>query len=515
MDARPRAGVPVSHPQGVPHGRVDEGRARGAGRRLPRLQPLSSSWGLLPFRERLRRADAHPGRAPRRRRQSRVGAYPGTRACSACARRRWRRPRGTIPASIPSGRAPSRWCSTAAAGCAKYAEDCGELAGRVPLLQGDSPAGAGDGRPRALASGRSSATACSSASPNLRVDVEMGSDWVRLLLGASPSSGARCPTPSPRTPWLQATRVGVTLPRGGCEGSRRAARRRPAAGLRLPHTKGIPRAPRLRPRLAASRGRTCATPSPSRSASRDDVSAPGDSQQPLPLRLRLAFGAPSFAGAAIAIPLRHPPRHLLLGRRVVPLGWIALAKAISRAFDAMTDSVMGWVSDRTRSRSVTWPSDPPHTFFVALFARDPDPRRRRELAAGLLHPLLPVHTLYLIPHYGLGPEAHPVPHERSRLFGLCESFTVRGTGRRPRCPASSWPASVSARATLDLAVLFAVLLVPTGTSSCRCGSAADFGAARPEPTGAPGSCAAVMRDSTSASCSRSTVARGLIPYFTT
>ena len=73
-------------------------------------------------------------------------------------------------------------------------------------------------------------------------------------------------------------------------------------------------------------------------------------QQPLPLRLRLAFGAPSFAGAAMAIPLAIHLTIFYSDVVLVPLGWIALAKAISRAFDAMTDSVMGWVSDRTRSR---------------------------------------------------------------------------------------------------------------------------------------------------------------------
>ena len=34
---------------------------------------------------------------------------------------------------------------------------------------------------------------------------------------------------------------------------------------------------------------------------------------------------------------------------LVPLGFIALVKTLARAMDAITDPVMGWVSDRTRS----------------------------------------------------------------------------------------------------------------------------------------------------------------------
>ena len=104
----PRAGVPVPHPRRR-HGRVDEGRARGAGRRLPRLQPLARR-GLGPLLPRapLRGADAHPGRAPGRRRRARVGALPGrapalpARGAGGDARRAAARPR--TPASIPSGR---------------------------------------------------------------------------------------------------------------------------------------------------------------------------------------------------------------------------------------------------------------------------------------------------------------------------------------------------------------------------------------------------------------------------
>ncbi len=120
---------------------------------------------------------------------------------------------------------------------------------------------------------------------------------------------------------------------------------------------------------------------------------------------------------------------------LVPLGWIALVKAISRAFDAMTDSVMGWITDRTRSR---WGRRRPYMAvgaplaalaFVALFAPpaglSPTAAGSWLLACYVLYYLF--HTIYLIPHYGLGPELTQDYHERSRLYGLSEAFTVAGT----------------------------------------------------------------------------------------
>jgi GPH family glycoside/pentoside/hexuronide:cation symporter len=151
--------------------------------------------------------------------------------------------------------------------------------------------------------------------------------------------------------------------------------------------------------------------------------------------VRLAYGAPSFAGAAMAIPLAIHLTIFYSDVVLVPLGWIALVKAISRAFDAMTDSVMGWVTDRTRSRFgrrrpyMALGAPLAALAFVALFA---PPERLSPLAAGgwllacyVLYYLF--HTIYLIPHYGLGPELTQDYHERSRLYGLSEAFTVAGT----------------------------------------------------------------------------------------
>ena len=148
------------------------------------------------------------------------------------------------------------------------------------------------------------------------------------------------------------------------------------------------------------------------------ASAPG-----LPLGIRLSYGMPSFAGAAMAIPLAIHLTIFYSDVVLVPLGWIALVKAISRAFDAMTDSVMGWITDRTRSRFgrrrpyMALGAPVAGLFFVALFAPpghlSPTAAGSWLLASYVLYYLF--HTIYLIPHYGLGPELTQDYHERSRL----------------------------------------------------------------------------------------------------
>jgi glycoside/pentoside/hexuronide:cation symporter, GPH family len=186
----------------------------------------------------------------------------------------------------------------------------------------------------------------------------------------------------------------------------------------------------------------------------------------LPLGVQLAYGMPSFAGAAMAIPLAIHLTIFYSDVVLVPLGWIALAKAISRAFDAMTDSVMGWLSDRTRSR---WGRRRPYmaigaplaaVFFVALFAPPagltPQAAGWWLLACYALYYLF--HTIYFIPHYGLGPELTQDYHERSRLFGVSEFFTVFGTMVAALLPSVLIAQFGERGGYLGFALIFGVLL---------------------------------------------------------
>ncbi len=158
-------------------------------------------------------------------------------------------------------------------------------------------------------------------------------------------------------------------------------------------------------------------------------------EPPLPVMIKVAYGAPSFAGAAMAIPIGIHLTIFYSDIILVPLGFIALVKAVARAMDAVTDPLMGWISDRTKSpwgRRRPWIAigAPLASLSFYLMFTPPDQLSGVDAAAwfALTYTLYYLfHTVYIIPHYGLGPEMTLDYHERSTLFGIREGFTVAGT----------------------------------------------------------------------------------------
>lgn len=65
---------------------------------------------------------------------------------------------------------------------------------------------------------------------------------------------------------------------------------------------------------------------------------------------RVAFGLPSAVSAAMALLIAVYLTKFYVDVVALPAGIMAVAIAAGRAFDAITDPLMGWVSDRTRSR---------------------------------------------------------------------------------------------------------------------------------------------------------------------
>lgn len=154
----------------------------------------------------------------------------------------------------------------------------------------------------------------------------------------------------------------------------------------------------------------------------------------LPLSVKLCFGAPSFAGAAMAIPIAvHMPK-FYSDVVLAPLGAVALAIALARSLDALTDPLMGWLSDRTRTR---WGRRKPWmalgvpftaVAFVALFS-PPESLTPEQAAVWfgvsfMLYFLFA--TIYEIPHGALGAELSLDYHERSSLFAIRVYFIQPG-----------------------------------------------------------------------------------------
>jgi len=163
--------------------------------------------------------------------------------------------------------------------------------------------------------------------------------------------------------------------------------------------------------------------------------ADGRKDPPLPLSVRLSYGAPSFAGAAMAIPIGIHLTIFYSDTILVPLGFIALVKAMARALDAVTDPMMGWISDRTNTRwgrRRPWMAIGAPLCAVAFYFMFTPPADFTGVDAATWFAVTYVmyylfHTVYIIPHYGLGPELTLDYNERSVLFGIREGFVVAGT----------------------------------------------------------------------------------------
>ncbi len=158
---------------------------------------------------------------------------------------------------------------------------------------------------------------------------------------------------------------------------------------------------------------------------------PSDS---LPLSKKLIYGAKTLAGEALALPIFVFMPKFYSDVVGAPLAYIAMAIVVARSFDAITDPLMGWISDRTHTR---WGRRRPWMALgsplcavcaIALFA---PPQGLAPNAAALWFALafglyFLFHTIYVIPYTALGAELTLDYHERSRLFAWRTMFMLVG-----------------------------------------------------------------------------------------
>jgi glycoside/pentoside/hexuronide:cation symporter, GPH family len=201
----------------------------------------------------------------------------------------------------------------------------------------------------------------------------------------------------------------------------------------------------------------------------EPAGGPTQASEHVSWRLKLLYGAPNFAGAALAIPIYINMPKFYADVVLVPLGYLAIAIAVSRSFDAISDPLIGWISDRTRTRigrRRPYLIAGPPLCGLAFFLLLSPPTGMAALPAVfwfgaffILYFLF--HTVYVLPHYALGPELTLDYHERSSLFSVRESFTILGTIVAGAAPGFMMKASrMSERQAFSyLGASFAVLLV--------------------------------------------------------
>lgn len=154
----------------------------------------------------------------------------------------------------------------------------------------------------------------------------------------------------------------------------------------------------------------------------------------LPLATKLVYGMPNFAGSAMGITVAIHVNIFYSDVVMIPLGYIALAIALARAFDAITDPLMGWATDRTRSRwgrRRPWIAIGAPLQALALIMLFSPPESSNIIALSSWFVICFIayyltHTILIIPHLALGPELTSNYNERSSLFAWAEGFTLLG-----------------------------------------------------------------------------------------
>jgi GPH family glycoside/pentoside/hexuronide:cation symporter len=157
-------------------------------------------------------------------------------------------------------------------------------------------------------------------------------------------------------------------------------------------------------------------------------------QQDVPTTKRLAYAAPAFALAVVGIPIYvYIPKFYtdVVGVHIAILGYLILGV---RLFDAVTDPLIGFISDRTRTRfGRRRPYIVGGSFALALaifFLFNPpeqSPTFETVWFGAWIFCVFLFWTVVQVPYESLGPEITFNYHERIALFGWRDGALIAGT----------------------------------------------------------------------------------------
>lgn len=162
----------------------------------------------------------------------------------------------------------------------------------------------------------------------------------------------------------------------------------------------------------------------------------------VPFGKKMAYSLPAFALAMVGIPIYIYVPKFYTDTIGVPIGIIGSILLLIRIFDAVTDPMIGYLSDRTRSRfGRRRPYMGIGSLFLAgsiLFLFNPPDLETFDAVVWLtvwMALLFLAWTVVAVPYESLGPELTPDYHERTALFAVRDGMLITGTIAAAALPA--------------------------------------------------------------------------------
>ncbi|MCZ6711133.1 MAG: MFS transporter [Gammaproteobacteria bacterium] len=153
------------------------------------------------------------------------------------------------------------------------------------------------------------------------------------------------------------------------------------------------------------------------------------------MRTTIAYGAPGIGAGYMYLMLSLYVMKFSTDVLLIAPAVMGVIFSVSRIWDAISDPIVGYLSDRTRSsfgRRRTWIVGSMAPIFIAFIMVFSPPA---SLSGGALIAWMAVAiigfysamTVFFVPHLSLGAELSENYHERSRLFGVRHAFYTFGS----------------------------------------------------------------------------------------
>ncbi len=155
----------------------------------------------------------------------------------------------------------------------------------------------------------------------------------------------------------------------------------------------------------------------------------------VPMGTVVAYGAPGIGAGYMYLMLNLYVMKFSTDVLLIAPAVMGVIFSVSRIWDAVSDPIVGYLSDRTRSRfgrRRTWIMGsmvPIFGAFIMVFA-PPAALRGDALVVWMAVAIIGFYsamTVFFVPHLSLGAELSQNYHERSRLFGVRHAFYTFGS----------------------------------------------------------------------------------------